>query len=534
MNVVPFPRSARSLPESQARVSEWLGRHRTSLCVMLPVLVLVALSVIINFDGFPGRVNDDEGTYAVQAWAVLYRGQLSHYTYWYDHPPLGWLQIAGYAWLTDGFHRAATAVTVGREFMVLMHLISCGLLYILARRLNFSRVAGVVAVLLFTYSPIAFYYHRMVFLDNIAVMWTLAALVFAASPRRSLAAVFGSGLSFAFAVLSKETALVMLPVVLWVVLQHQSKDGRGWSLGVFLPAFFGPALFYPLYAVLKNELLQGSGHVSLVWAIEWQLFKRQGSGSVLDPSSVSYQTVHWWLQTDPWLLIAGTAAVVPAIFIRRLRPLAFGMGLQVVMLLRSGYLPQPYVIALMPLAALLLAGTGEVLFKARPFGSIQVQQNKFGTQLIRGLQWSVARTGIALVLATSIAFGVMGGSMWVRQVHYSDTYNPSAYSREAVEWVHANVAKTDVVITDDNIWGDLVMAGYTKPVWLYKADLDPAVKAQLLPHGWRDVKYLVLPDLSESLLKSLPIVWAAIQHSHVVEIYGTGDAKMIVRVVGGK
>jgi hypothetical protein len=268
----------------------------------------------------------------------------------------------------------------------------------------------------------------------------------------------------------------------------------------------------------------------LIWAIKWQLFERGGTGSVFNSSSVSYQTVHWWLQTDPWLLIAGTAAVIPALFIRSLWPLALGLGLQVVMLLRSGYLPQPYVIAVIPLAALLLAGVGDVLFKARPWRLAAEWPNKFLARVRFCLRWSVTRSGIVFVLAATAVFGVMGSPTWASQDRRSDSYNPSAYSREAVQWIQAHVSKTDVLITDDNIWADLVMQGYARPVWLYKVDLDPAVKATL-PHGWRDIRYLVLPDLSESLLQSLPIVWSAIQHSRVVAVFGTGDAKMIVRVV---
>ncbi|WP_158277089.1 hypothetical protein [Serinibacter arcticus] len=29
---------------------------------------------------------DDEGTYTAQAYAVERLGELTHYTYWYDHP----------------------------------------------------------------------------------------------------------------------------------------------------------------------------------------------------------------------------------------------------------------------------------------------------------------------------------------------------------------------------------------------------------------------------------------------------------------
>ena len=531
MSIITLSRVLVRGDHPEGKVSAWLGKHRISLLTMLPVFGLVAMISIINFNGFPGRVNDDEGTYVAQAWAVLFRGELAHYTYWYDHPPLGWLQIAGYAGLTDGFHRAATAVTVGREFMVLMHMLACVMMYILARRLNFHRVTGAAAVLLFTFSPVALYYHRMVFLDNIAVMWTLAALVFAASPRRSLAAAFGSAMCFATAVLTKETALVMLPVVLWVLIQNQPKVGRSWGTVVFLSSFIGAGLFYPLYAVLKNELTEGPGHVSLIWAIKWQLFERDGTGSVFNHTTVSYQTVHWWLETDSWLLVAGAAMVLPALFVRRLRPLAVGLGIQLAMLARGGYLPQPYVIALIPLSAILLAGMGEMFVRSRWFAPVGEWPNKFLAQLRFGFRWSVARTGVVLVAVSAAIFGIIGSPAWAHEARYGATYDPSVYSVQATDWVRAHVGKGQVVITDDNIWADLVMDGYENPVWLYKADLDPAVKDKLLRGGWNDVDYLVLPDLSESLLKSLPIVWEAIQHSRVVVVYGTGDAKMIVREV---
>ena len=153
-----------------------------------------------NLHGWPGRINDDEGTYVAQAWAMLARGDISHYTYWYDHPFLGWALIAGYAWLTGGFDRVDSAVMVGREFMVITTLVTCVLLFLLSRRLGFGRLATSVAVLVFGLSPLAVHYHRMVFLDNIAAMWVVAALAIAASPRRSLAAALWCAVCMAGAV----------------------------------------------------------------------------------------------------------------------------------------------------------------------------------------------------------------------------------------------------------------------------------------------------------------------------------------------
>src|ERR1700761_6278149 len=193
-----------------ARASRF-ARYRVSAAVLAALLVLIGLATAWNLEGWPGRVDDDEGTYVAQAWAIIYEHTFTHYSYWYDHPPLGWTQIALFAWVTDGFNRVAAAVFVGREFMVLVTLVSCALVWLLARRLGLRRTTSAVTVLLFGLSPLGQFYHRLVSLDNIETMWVLAALVCAASPRRGLGPAWRTAACAAVAVLSKETALILLP-----------------------------------------------------------------------------------------------------------------------------------------------------------------------------------------------------------------------------------------------------------------------------------------------------------------------------------
>ena len=243
----------------------WVQAHRLDLAVVAGLLLAVGLVHGIGYDRFPGRINDDEGTYATQAYAVQYWHTMAHYTYWYDHPPLGWITIAAYTWATHAFERLPTAVTAGRETMLWAAVISAALMYLLARRLGFHRTAAAAAVLIFGLSPLAVSFQRMIFLDNLAVMWTLAALALAASPRRSLAAATGSAACFAMAVLSKETTLVLLPALLVLLWQHTSTKTRPFSIPMFLTLLAGLVSLYPLYAIVKNELLQGPGHVSLIW-----------------------------------------------------------------------------------------------------------------------------------------------------------------------------------------------------------------------------------------------------------------------------
>jgi 4-amino-4-deoxy-L-arabinose transferase-like glycosyltransferase len=196
------------------------SRHWVSAVLLAGLLVVVGLATAWNLEGWPGRVDDDEGTYVAQAWAIVYEHTLTHYSYWYDHPPGGWIQIAAFAWVTDGFNRVTDAVFVGRQFMVCVTLVSCVLVYLLCRRLGLRQATSAVAVLLFGLSPIAQYYHRLVSLDNIETMWVLAALVAATSPRRGWGPALRTGVCTAIAIMSKETALILLPVIVWVLLQR--------------------------------------------------------------------------------------------------------------------------------------------------------------------------------------------------------------------------------------------------------------------------------------------------------------------------
>src|SRR5436305_14917202 len=66
------------------------GALRRHADAVLAVLLALATGVVhaVGVFGFPSLA-DDEGTYVAQSAAVR-GGELTHYTYWYDHPPLGW------------------------------------------------------------------------------------------------------------------------------------------------------------------------------------------------------------------------------------------------------------------------------------------------------------------------------------------------------------------------------------------------------------------------------------------------------------
>jgi Dolichyl-phosphate-mannose-protein mannosyltransferase len=508
--VVTLPGATIAPSRRRSRLLRWIRVHRLSLVIVAGLLVTVGLVHWIGYDRFPGRATDDEGTYVSQAWAVQQWHSLAHYTYWYDHPPAGWITMAAYNWATDAFDRLPTSVTVGREFMVWVHVVSAAMMYLLARRLGYHRLAAAGAVLLFGLSPLAIEFQRMVYLDNLAVMWTLAALALAASPRRSLAASAGSAVCFAIAVLSKETIAVLFPALLLLLWQHTSPKTRRYRIALFLTLLGALVFVYPLYAILKNELFEGPGHVSLIWAIKWQLFNRAPSGSLLDPSSDTHAVARSWLDNDPLLLGAGVLLAPLGLLIRRTRAVALALAIQVVLLFRNGYLPFPYVIGLLPFAALTIAGFADQLCKGP--GTTRA----WLAALTRG----TGRLAVALGIAASL---VMVGPAWGRGVHRAMTEDHSQPPRQALTWVMAHVPEGSILLVDNNLWTDLVRRGFDpNPVWFYKLDLDPAIRAKF-KNGWRDIDYILLSEYTATTLKDLPLVAATIEHSEVVASFGDGD-----------
>ncbi|WP_225438643.1 ArnT family glycosyltransferase [Candidatus Frankia nodulisporulans] len=568
-----------------ARGAAWGRAHRHSLVLVAALLAVVTVVHGVNFDGWPGRVTDDEGTYAAQAYSMQYWNRIAHYTYWYDHPFGGWLLIAIYTKLTDGFHRATTAVTAARELMFLLHLVSCVLIYRFGRLLGLRRFFSAAAVLVFSLSPLAIWYQRMAFLDNIGVMWLLAAFVAAVSPRRSLLAAALAGTFMAFAFWSKETTLLFLPGLYILLRQH--RDDRNWRFvrRNFLGCLIGICGIYLLYAAAKNELFEGPGHVSLEWAVRWQLFDRASSGSVLDRGSDTYNVVRSWLDLDPYLVLGGIAAAVPLLALRRLRVVAVLLLLQFGFVFRDGYLPNPYVTAMLPFAALCAAvlldavlprrrsrpggplrpypddpdvtsssgipaprssasertfdeATGRpaaaygdpepdtvptrILEAPRPRASWLAAGGPAGTLAARVL--SALRR--AVVAVTVVAAAIALTWAWAPKIHTALTDDASAPSRDATRWFLAHVHDHRTVITDDIAWTDLVIAGRRPlPVWFYKLDLDPQVQAQF-PHGWRDVGYLMMGKPPDSVLTEVPTVAEALRHSVVLQSFGDGEIEI--------
>jgi hypothetical protein len=502
----------------QARIvaGEWCRRHAASASLLVPVLVLVGAVHAIGMWSFPRWV-DDPGTYLSQAWSLQYEHALSPYSYIYDHAPAGWIQLSLWSMLTNGFNRYDSAIGFGNECMLLAKLASSMLLFALARRLQFSRWGAAGAVLLFGLCPLELMYSRWTFLDNLVTPWLLLAFVLAASPHRSISAATGAALSFAMAALTKETALVVLPALVWAMVQNLDRRNRPQVVAV--AGFSGLLLMamYPLYALYKGELLERSGQNSLLGTAKWQLAERESSGSLLDPSSPTTHMVGQWLGTDRWLLLAGLVAIPIALLARRLRPAVLVLVLQWLVLVRGGYVPFMHVVNLMPWSALVAVGAVEIVAGNRRLATVRLPAGWRGSGRLAPSR-RVVTTGAAVVCLAA----VLAGS-WAPTLRHmlQPRQEPPLWS--ATQWLADNVPRDQVLVVHDGIWTDLVHHyGFDpKPIIVYKLDTDPAVREKL-----RRIDYLVLPNwyyATPAGVAKYPTATEARKHAVMVARFGSGD-----------
>ena len=484
---------------------------------LVSMLLLVGIIYGVNLSGYPEFINDDEGTYFAQAWTVANRGLLAPYTYWYDHPPVGWVQMAVLLRPLQWVMGEATVPieTVGRGMMTLIAVVSAGLLYKIGCQLGLPRPVAFIAPLVWSLSPLTVFYGRQIFLDNVSMVWLLSCFVLILGKPR-LHMHVAAGVAFGMAMLSKETAAVALPGILTELWNRSWPRTRAFSLVGFLGTSGLLVSGWLLYALVKNELLPGAGHVSLWEAVEWQLGGRGGAGFMFAEGTGANNILKTWLGHDPFLLIVGMIFSITGLFLRQTRGLALVPIVYLVVALRGGYVPAMYVITPLPFLALLIAYQGWRAWHSSAM--------RFAT----GIAWpgQFIMAGAVAVSASVIA------PSWSSESTKAVTENDNAIYQQALAYVDANLPRNKTVLTDDNAWNDLVKMGWSAdgwsgPLWHFKLDRDPLAQEKNLPDGWKGVRYILLGRAMEVFVggeilskENAPLAYAALSHSKLVKAWG--------------
>ncbi len=504
----PAPAATAGQPPGDPAADRSRRRLPADRLLLAASMAAAAVLGALNFSNFP-IYSEDEGVYTMQAWSVLH-GQLSPYTYWYDHPFLGWVQLAPFLTLGRALHLGNTFVAQTRLVSLVAVVLDAGLVYLIARRLRLRQAAAVLAVALFVLSPTAQDDMRKVFLDNVATPWVLAAVALALSPRRFTWHHTAAGACFAIAVLSKETTFLLAPVVLIAIRGNAEPRLRGLAQTCAAVAFGVVAGLYPLYALFRGELFPSASKVSIMHALKWQTSQR-------------HYAVARWLAHDRELIVAGIAAAVVLLASRRLRPIALAVVVPTLWVLRpSGYLPAMFLIGALPFLALSVAAAADLA----------------GARLAhfagRGRVWLGTLAGPLGVVLAAATLGPIATGRLIAQGTFS---RENFHTDQAIAWVEANIPRSRTILVDDVVWTDLAAAGWNDQwrgaLWFYKLDTDPAAKRKL-PDGWRDVAYVLSTAAMRRDVKgqaNLVQCRLALQHSTLVHICGAGANEVELRAV---
>ena len=501
-----------------------LGRGHLALLLGLIVVGLIAHGFNMFHSPSPSRL-DDEGIYMAQAWAVLREGRLAPYTYWYDHAPGGWIMIAAWMGLTGGPNALGGAIASGRILMLVLHLAMIPLLYRIARKLGAGPAAAAIGTLLFSLSPLAVYYQRLVLLDTIMLFWIMVSVELLLDGWGRLSRFLLSGIAFGLAVLSKETAVFLIPAMLVLAWQQRwEHHGRfalvGWPL-----AMASVVSLYPLMAVLRGELLpagQSLGffilgrddpHVSLVESLRWQATRT--GGGMLNLENQFWQLVRGeWLSRDP-LLIGGGALASLANLARGLRDrrllVAGLLGLLPVFYLgRGGVVFDFYVLFAVPFFCLNLA-----LLAAPLLGRLAPRHEL-----------------PPVALASLLLLAGYGASGQLRSLYVEQ---PGRASYEALDWIKAHLPPESTIVVRDGFWTDLREPGGGRPAFAgahshWKVAADPAIRGGVFHDDWRTIDYvLVTPGLEDDFAATgNTLAIEALANAHPVRRWAADGAEVVL------
>jgi hypothetical protein len=288
--------------------------------------------------------------------------------------------------------------------------------------------------------------------------------------------------------------------------------------------------------------------VGLIGTIIDMLFLRQATGSVFDPHSVAHGTVMFWLRLDPWLLGAALLFSPIALALRNTRPIALALLIQVAMILRPGYLPAMYVTALLPFAALVVAGSAQQMWRfatrrpPRRAGAAGQGTRRGVVSLATVLPGYVAKATALTALAVSTAIAVhVVAPRWMQMDGVAMTTRLDGPQRAAQRWLLRNVGhEKRLIVTDDN-WIYLIEHGFdSRPVKggfnsrtvvsYWPLDKDPAVRRRF-PDGWRDFDYIVSTEAMRDTAIYVPSTRQALDHSRVVASFGRGGPRIEIRAI---
>jgi len=465
------------------RILAWLSTHES--WVLAAVILLSAAAFSFNLFSFPYFEND-EGTYVSQAWWFVKYHQLSPYTYRYDHSPLGWMIIGFWQVISGGPFTFGFSINSGRILMLIFHLVSAFFIFKITKRLVPNVWIASGAVLIFSLSPLGLYFQRRVLLDNLMTTFMLASIYLLLKDGRNLFSVLVSAILFGMALLIKETAIFLLPGMIFLVFVNSLRENRTFALTSWTLTVAMIFSIYILFAVLKTELLPASWpvtlnrnpHVSLVEAISYQVNRGQNH-SPLSGFEEFLKTFFDWLRRDPFIILGGLSAMVINFIAYRKKKnfLAISLlSLSFFLFLLSGKLIiNFYIIPLLALFSISIPLALYFIFNSQ-------KKLNFAKNLV---PWEI----VGVVLVTGFFF-----------FRNTDAYqvNETSKQKQAVQWAKTHLPESAKIIVDNFAFLDMRESRNANDKAFANADFfwnfgyDPQVRDTKFAGDWQKVDYIML------------------------------------------
>lgn len=486
---LPIPVQPR--PPRPRRVRTWFRRNGPDFAWLPPLLTLAGFVHAAGMSRAPGFTEVEGRTMARIAGGD-----------WSLSADTGLAQLAAWIWPAGALDRAEYTVAAGREAMLVVLLLGVALLWLLARRLGLPRPAAAIAVVIFALSPLGLHLHRMVQVENVAVLWVLLAFALATARRRQPLAFPAAAVALAVAGLTEATFLLFAPFVVWTMWQQVTAKASRVALATLAAVAGLGAYGYVLAEQIGSDPLPGAGTAESLWAL------------------------------DPVLVVLGPLAAAAALLFRPLRPVAAAL-LTLVLLIAvpGGSAPAALPIAAVPLAALLVPATAHRLVMV--------------LSRVRGRPEAMPLGIMATTAAAALVVAVV--ATWPGELRPLLRDNPSAPVEQAERWLEANVPRDGRLVVDHLIRPDLLRSGFaaggvlpftsfrTAAAPVDRLPLGTAVPARQrfdpAPPGWTHYDYIVSTAAVRADDTDRPDVRSALAESSVVAVFGSGAGRIEIRAI---
>jgi 4-amino-4-deoxy-L-arabinose transferase-like glycosyltransferase len=371
-----------------------------------------------------------------------------------------------------------------------------------------SLSAALLALAIFSFSPLSITYQRQVFLDNVATFWLLLSIYLLVVSKSRMLYIVLAAIAFGFSVLSKEVYLICFPAIIYAAWLYTTKFQRKFSLVSFIYIVIALCSGFVLMAILKDELFPYSWHLpwdthphlSLLDTLLGQAQLGEIGGSFIDSWNA-------WLNNDTAFIICSLAAPLfnllyglwnrkylllslpPFSFLNRkvriappvpdkhllLSLLAISFWL---LLVRGGQVLSFYIIPLIPLVALNVA----VAFNT-----------------ILGWIGKLVRFDFVRALLLLIAIGAII-AYEIQAIGFRFYQHPTSAQDQALVWVRNHVPHNAFLVINSYLYLDLRVPGgqgvgdgapYPHAEVYWNVAFDPELHQQALQNNWDRIDYIV-------------------------------------------